>query len=642
MQELPTLYQQQISKTKYARWREDLGRRETWSETVDRFMEFVQKHLTEKFTPLLADEYTELREAIFNCEVSPSMRAMMTAGVALERDNVAAYNCAFLDINRVKAFSEVLYILCCGTGVGYSVERQHINKLPDVPDEFYPSPTTIVVPDSKIGWATSFQELLSLLYAGKVPQIDYSKVRPAGSPLKTFGGRASGPGPLKELFEYTIGVFRNAAGRKLTSVEVHGIICKIGDIVVVGGVRRSALISLFNPSDERMLNAKTGEFPGHFHLVNNSAAWTEKPEVTRFMDKWKTLIDSKSGEPGIFNREAAIRKCESIGRDGTKVSGTNPCGEIILRDRQFCNLTEVTVRAYDDYSSLRRKVELATILGTIQSTFTDFRYLSKKWKENCEEERLLGVSFTGIMDNEFLSGRDPYADWEVGGGTGANLPVVLGLLRLDARQTNEFWAERLGINPAAAITCGKPSGNNGERLQTASGIHARFAKYYIRRNRMNKTDPVAQLLYMMGVPCEDEIFHPDTTWVFSWPQKAPEGAVTRRDRTAVQQLEHWLTFVQHWCDHNQSVTINVKEEEWLDVAAFVYKHWDRMIGVTFLPESDHIYQQAPYEECTRDEYNALLEEIPESVDWSLLSAYESSDQTESAKTLACVSGACEI
>jgi ribonucleoside-triphosphate reductase len=631
MNELPTLYQQSITKTKYARWDDSLKRRESWVESVDRTMAFFRSHLSRKFGVYLTDEeYVELHSAIRDLDISPSMRAMMTAGPALERDHVAAYNCAFLFLNRIKAFSEILYILCCGTGVGFSVERQHIKKLPEVPDELHPSPTTIVVPDSKIGWATSFHELLSLLYAGKIPSIDYSQIRPAGAPLKTFGGRASGPGPLRELFDYTIQVFKNAKGRHLTSEEVHGIVCKIGDIVVVGGVRRSALISLFNPSDERMLNAKSGNFPPHFHLANNSAAWTEKPDASRFLHKWSALVDSRSGEPGIFNREAARIKCESIGRDAEHEFGTNPCGEIILRDRQFCNLTEVTVRQEDTLETLKRKVRLATILGTIQSTFTDFRYLSKKWKENCDEERLLGVSFTGIMDNAMMSGRSV---------RGSSLAYVLDQLRRVARETNAEWADRLNIPHSAAIGCGKPAGNNSQRLDTASGIHPRYAPYYVRRTRMNKTDPVAQLLAWMGVPHEDEIYHPDTTWVFSWPIKAPEDATF--NTTAIELMDLVNIYNKFWCDHNQSVTISVKDDEWMDVGAWVYRNFNDVVGMTFLPTDDNIYQQAPYEECTQGEFEALVAEMPESIDWSLLSDFEHTDQTEGAKELACVSGACE-
>lgn len=633
MNELPTLYQQSITKTKYSRWRDDLGRRETWNETVERFMTFIDGHLRRNTnSELTSDEYNELFEAIRDLDDSPSMRAMMTAGLALEKDNVAAYNCSFLNMNRIKAFSEILYILCCGTGVGYSVERQYVKELPEVPDELHPTPTTIVVPDSKIGWATSFHELLSLLYAGKLPHIDYSNVRPAGSILKTFGGRASGPGPLRELFDYTVSTFKKARGRTLTSIEVHGIVCKIGDIVVVGGVRRSALISLFNPSDERMLNAKSGDFPDHFQLANNSAAWTERPDADRFLHKWSALVASKSGEPGIFNRAAAKRKCESIGRDPNHGFGTNPCGEIILRDMQFCNLTEVTVREDDTLESLRTKVRIATILGTIQSTFTDFRYIDKKWKENCEEERLLGVSFTGIMDNAVMSGRSCKQ---------SSLEYVLAQLRLEARRTNDEWADRLGVARSKAICTGKPSGNNSQRLDTASGIHDRFAPIYIRRTRMNKTDPVAQLLAFMGVPHEDEIYHPDTTWVFSWPIKAPEDAAF--NSTAIEKMNLVATYNKFWCDHNQSVTINVKDDEWMEVGAWVHRNFDDVVGMTFLPSDDNIYQQAPYEECDEAIYEALLEEMPDSIDWSLLSEFEHSDNTEGARELACsAAGGCEV
>jgi ribonucleoside-triphosphate reductase len=633
MNELPTLYQQAITKTKYARWDYDLERRETWAETVDRFINYVDDHLARNTGYTVPNEtLVELREAIFVGDVSPSMRAMMTAGPALERDHVAAYNCSFLAMNRVRAFPEILYILCCGTGVGFSVEQEYVDKLPNVPAEFYPSPTTIVVEDSKIGWATAFHELLAMLFIGKIPQIDDSRVRPAGAPLKTFGGRASGPEPLKGLFDYTVKVITGAAGRQLTSKEVHGIVCKTGDIVVVGGVRRSALISLFTPEDDEMLNAKSGDFPGHFHLANNSAAWTAKPSAATFSRKWSTLIESNSGEPGIFNRQAAQRKCESVGRDFDHLFGTNPCGEIILRDRQFCNLTEVTVRQEDTLDTLRRKVRLATILGTIQSTFTNFRFISEKFKENCEEERLLGVSFTGIMDNSMMSGRSVKQ---------SSLEYALSQLRQVAWDTNAEWANRFGINRAAAICCGKPSGNNSQRLNTASGIHDRYSWLYIRRMRMSKNDPVAQLLAHLGVPHEDEILHPDTTWVFSWPIKAPEDAVF--NSTAIEKLNLVNTYNKFWCDHNQSVTINVKDDEWMEVGAWVHNNFNNVVGMTFLPHDGHTYQQAPYEACDQETYDALLADIPEFVDWDILSYFESNDQTDGAKELACVSPTgCEV
>lgn len=633
---LPTLYQQQIHQSKYARWNPEKGRRETWPETVDRYMEFVQEHLTTNYKPLSTDDYLELRTAILNTEILPSMRALMTAGRALERDNVAGYNCAFLFINRPHAFDEALYILCCGTGVGYSVERQEVKKLPTVPDKLYPTPSTIIVQDSKIGWATAYRELISMLYAGKLPQWDISNVRPAGAPLKTFGGRASGPGPLVDLFKYTVQVFKEAEGRKLNSEECHGLMCKVGDIVVVGGVRRSALICLSNLSDDRMRNAKSGQWyeqNPHYQLANISVAYTEKPEAERFIEEWSALIRSKSGERGIFNREAATKKVESIGRESTHEFGTNPCGEIILRDRQFCNLSEVVARESDSHDDLVRKVRLASILGTIQSTFTDFRYLSKEWKENCEEERLLGVSITGIQDNEILNASqgDSYTR------------NVLKAMRTKARGTNDEYALTWRINRSAAITCVKPSGNGSQLVNSASGIHDRYAEFYVRRNRGNKSDPVANVLHDSGIPVEDDIFNPATTWVFSYPQKAPEGAQLRTQRSALDQLEHWLIVSEEWCDHNPSITVNVKDHEWLEVGAFVYKHFDRMLGVTFLPESGHTYQQAPYEEITKDEYDKLVAEMPESINWELLQAYEQDDQTEGAKELACTAGgSCEI
>lgn len=632
--ELPTLFQQSITKTKYSRWREDLGRRESWLETDGRFMDCIKAHLEQKYPhgALTSDEYSTLFDAIGDLDVSPSMRAMMTAGPALERDHVAAYNCSFVAMDRIQAFPEILYILCCGTGVGFSVERHNTRKLPVVPN-IRVSDRVIVVPDSKEGWAESFGELLRSLWAGELPVIDYSQVRPAGAPLKTFGGRASGPGPLRDLFEYTTRLFLAAQGRKLTSVDVHGIVCKIGDIVVVGGVRRSALISLFDQTDEEMLNLKSGKWwedNPHYALANNSVAWTRDPDPEEFWAKWQALIDSNSGEPGIFNRRAARRKLRKIGRDARHRFGTNPCGEIVLRDRQFCNLTEVTVRSGDGYETLRQKVRLATILGVIQSTFTDFRFLSDEWKANCEEERLLGVSFTGVMDNALMSGR-----------LGTDLLVqTLDALRREAREVANEWADRLGINRPAAIGCGKPSGNNSQRLDTASGIHERHAPLYIRRMRMNKSDPVAQLLAFMGVPHEDEILHPDTTWVFSWPIKAPEESVF--GLSAVEMCEIVHIYNQHWCDHNQSVTITVKQEEWEEGGGWVYDHFDDVIGMTFLPHDGHTYQQAPYEATDQAGFDALLAEIPESVDWSFLSEFESTDRTEGTKELACVSGVCEI
>ncbi len=634
MTELPTLYQQVITKTKYARWQEEERRRENWNESTNRLVDFYTEHLQERGTPLPLPIRDQLHEGILNLKVSPSMRAMMTAGPALARDHVAAYNCAFLFVNRLRAFSEILYILCCGTGVGFSVERDEVAKLPRVPKEFYDSLTTIVVPDSKIGWATAFHELISLLYAGKLPQIDLSLVRPAGMPLKTFGGRASGPEPLRQLFEHTIKVFKSAAGRKLTSEDCHSIVCMTGDIVVVGGVRRSALISLSDLWDWDMRAAKSGEWwvdHPHYRLANNSAVYEKKPTREIFDQEWQNLKESGSGERGIFNREAARKRSERIGRESRRF-GVNPCGEILLRDREFCNLTEVTVRAEDSLADLKEKVELATVLGMIQSTFTDFRYLSEEWKKNCEEERLLGVSTTGDMDHPVLSGRE---GWD-------KMDSWLEAMRERVNATAREWATILNVNVPAASTTGKPAGNNSQRLNTASGAHARYAPFYERRLRMSKNDPVANLLYMQGIPCEDDIFAPSTTWVFTFPVAAPEGAVTRHDITALYQLEHWLHKMESWCDHNQSITINVRPHEWDEVADFVYENFDSMCGVSFLPDEDHVYQQAPYTEISEERYQELVAEMPEEIDWDLLSAYEQSDKTEGHKELACVAGSCEL
>jgi ribonucleoside-triphosphate reductase len=635
MQDLPTVYQQQIHKSKYARWIDDLNRREHWRETVTRYMDAMRAQAEKLGSPLSKTEAKELTEGIQRLEVMGSMRATMTAGPALERDNVAGYNCSYLAINRVQAFDEAMYILMCGTGVGFSVERQYVNALPEVP-ELHQSDNTIVVRDSKIGWSKALRALMSSLYNGDIPKWDVSKVRPSGARLKTFGGRASGPGPLEDLFHYVIETFENAEGRKLTSIECHGIMCKIGDIVVVGGVRRSALISLSNPSDDRMRDAKSGQWwTAHpeYALANNSACWTEKPSTEKFIDEWAALIRSKSGERGIVNRSGLKAQVARNGRrDPDYDFGTNPCSEIILRDREFCNLSEVVARREDTWEDLERKVTLATTLGALQSTFTDFRYLSPQWKKNCEEERLLGVSITGIMDHPTLSGRDGIT----------RLKALLNSLKQRAIETAKKWAKKLGINLAVAITCVKPSGTVSQLVNSASGIHARYADFYIRTNRLSKNDPVAQLLYMQGVPCEDEALHPDSTWVFSYPIKSPDGSVTRHDMNAIEQLELWLVYADEWCEHKPSITVYVRDDEWMEVGAFVYKHFERMSGVSFLPVSDHTYQQAPYQEIDEDEYNRLVAEMPTEIDWSLLEHLETEDQTEGTKELACVAGACEI
>lgn len=637
---LPTLYQSQIHKTRYSRWIEEENRRENWDETVDRYLDAMEKQVIDIRGEGIS-ELLEIREAILSLEVMPSMRALMTAGKALERDNVAGYNCAYLAVNRPQAFDEALYILCCGTGVGFSVERQYTNSLPEVPEPLYPSDTTIVVRDSKIGWASALRQLIHLLYSGVIPRWDVSKIRPAGSRLKTFGGRASGPGPLEDLFRYVVTTFEGAQGRKLSSLECHGIMCKVGDVVVVGGVRRSALISLSNPSDDRMRDAKAGKWwdlHPEYALANNSAAWTEKPSMERFIDEWISLIKSKSGERGIINRAGLKAIAARNGRrDAEHEFGTNPCSEIILRDRQFCNLSEVVVRHKDNLQDLARKVRLATILGTIQATFTDFRYLSAQWKRNCEEERLLGVSLTGIMDHPFLSGgTDELGMFDY------SLEEILQDLRQVAVDTNLEWSGMLGINPAAAITCVKPSGTVSQLVDASSGIHARWSDYYVRTNRASKNDPVAQFLYIQGIPAEDELLHPDTTWVFSYPIKAPETSVTRHDITSLDQLNLWLTYQEHWCEHKPSITVYVRDHEWLEVGAFVYKHFDKMSGVSFLPHTEHTYKQPPYQDIDRERYEQLMAEMPESLDWSLLSDYEAEDSTEGVKELACVGVSCEI
>lgn len=647
---LPSIYQQQIHKSKYARWRDDLNRRETWPETVDRYVGFLDTHLKKDYGYTLDETVlTDLREGILGLDIMGSMRAVMTAGPALERDNVAGYNCSYLAINRPQAWDEAMYILMCGAGVGFSVERQYVNQLPEVPT-LYESDSVIVVRDSKIGWSQALRQLVTFLYNGTIPKWDMSKVRPSGARLKTFGGRASGPGPLEDLFRYIVATFRGAQGRKLNSLECHGIMCKVGDIVVVGGVRRSALISLSNPSDDRMRDAKSGQwFDEHpeYGLANNSAAWTEKPSAERFIEEWAALIKSKSGERGIINRAGLKAVVARNGRrDASYDFGTNPCSEIILRDRQFCNLSEVVVRAEDNLDTLAAKVRLATILGTIQSTFTNFRYLSKAWQKNCEEERLLGVSLTGIMDNAVMAGIVGKLPTEWWGGVeflpSDDLDGVLGYLRQVAIDTNAEWAEKLGINPAAAITCVKPSGTVSQLVDSASGIHARYSEYYVRTNRGSKNDPVAQFLAASGVPVEDELAHPDTTCVFSYPIKAPEGAITRDDMTAIEQLELWLTYAKHWCEHKPSITVYVRESEWLAVGAFVYEHFDQMSGVSFLPHSDHSYQQAPYQEIDKATYDALVAQMPDKLHWENLEIFETDDTTTGTQELACVAGACEI
>jgi len=626
---LPTDYQSFIHTSRYARWLDEAGRRENWGETVQRYIDNIVQPNSEVPTDIVH----EIAQAIFGLEVMPSMRALMTAGPAFARDNVAGYNCSYLPADDPKSFDEAMFILLCGTGVGFSVERQFISKLPEVP-ELFDSETTVVVKDSKEGWAKAFRQVLALLWSGEIPKWDTSRVRPSGARLKTFGGRASGPAPLINLFNFAVGTFKEAQGRKLSSVECHDLMCKIGEVVVVGGVRRSAMISLSNLSDDRMRHAKSGawwENNGQRALANNSVSYTEKPDSTSFLREWTSLVESGSGERGIFNREAARKQAEKFGRrDGGYEFGTNPCSEIILRPYQFCNLTEVVVRATDDIDSLERKVRLATILGTLQSTYTKFPYLRKVWQKNTEEERLLGVSLTGIMDNPLMTVKN------------AGLEKTLEHLREVAVSVNAEWSARLGIPASAAITCVKPSGTVSQLVDSASGIHARHSPYYIRTVRGDVKDPLTQFMMDQNVPSEPCVMKPDTTVVFSFPVKAPANAVVTHDMSAVEQLETWLVYQRHWCEHKPSVTINVRKDEWVEVGAFVYKHFDEMSGVSFLPYSEHTYQQAPYQEVDKAVYEERKSTMPASIDWSKLSSYEVEDNTAGSQTLACSGDSCEI
>ena len=632
---LPTKYQEFIHLSRYSRWLPKEGRRETWRETVTRYFDFFQEHLKQSCKYSLDKSLREeLEDAVIHLKIMPSMRCLMTAGEALKRENIAGYNCSYVAVDRPQAFDEILYVLMNGTGVGFSVERQFVSNLPTVADEFHPSDTTIVVQDSKMGWAKAFKELVAMLYHGQIPKWDLSKVRPAGAPLKTFGGRASGPEPLRRLFEFTKEIFQNAHGRKLSSIECHDIVCKTAEIVVVGGVRRSALISLSNLSDDRMRVAKSGQWwidNGQRALANNSACYTEKPDIGIFMDEWKALYDSKSGERGIFNRESAKKIAEkNERRDVGHDFGTNPCSEIILRSREFCNLSEVVVRPEDTEHTLLNKVRLATILGTFQSTLTNFKYVSKDWKKNCIEERLLGVSLTGIMDNKWTAGKLP------------GLDVLLKNLKQMSVDTNKEWSNKLKINQSAAITCVKPSGTVSQLVDSASGIHARHNPYYIRTVRGDKKDQLTKMMVEQGFPAEDDVMKPNDTTVFSFPIKCSPDAVFRQDLSAIEQLELWKTYQVHWCEHKPSVTISVKEEEWIDVGAWVYKNFDLMSGVSFLPYSEHTYKQAPYQDCTLIEYSELVKKMPTEVNWSKLSDYEKTDMTIGSQELACSAGSCEI
>jgi len=621
-------YQQFIHKSRYARWMPDESRRETWSETVNRYVSFWRAR-----GQISVKEEKKLYDAIHNLEVMPSMRCMMTAGVALDKDNVAGFNCSYLHIDSPRSFDELMYVLMCGTGVGFSVERNFINKLPEIAESFHKTDSLIVVSDSKIGWASAFRELIAMLYAGKIPQWDVSRVRGSGERLKTFGGRASGPEPLIDLFNFCIEVFQKAKGRKLTSIECHDIVCKIADIVVVGGVRRSALISLSNLSDQRMAKAKSGDWwrnEGQRALANNSVAYTEKPDFQSFLSEMQTMYESKAGERGIFSRVAAQKIAARNGRrDAEQDFGTNPCSEIILRSNQFCNLSEVVVRADDTLSTLKAKVEVAAMIGTLQATLTDFRYLRNLWKRNTEEEALLGLSMTGIMDHPVIgSATDKTEQW-------------LEELKDVAIKTNKKWAEKLGINQSVAITCVKPSGTVSQLVDSASGIHPRFSKHYIRRVRSDKKDPLAVFMEQAGFPVEQDVMSPSSS-VFSFPVKAPKSSTTVKQVGAMQQLALWKAYQNHWCEHKPSITVYYTDDEFLQVAQWIWDNFDICSGISLLPVSDHVYQQAPYEDISAEDYDKLLAEMPKGVDWNDLVNFEQEDNTTGSQELACVGGACEI
>jgi ribonucleoside-diphosphate reductase alpha chain len=621
-------YQQFIHKSRYARWLPEHNRRETWEETVYRYIQFWRDR--EQIT---VKEGQKLYDAIHSQAVMPSMRCMMTAGVALEKDNVAGFNCSYLHIDSPRSFDELMYVLMCGTGVGFSVERNFINKLPEIAESFHKTDSLIVVSDSKIGWASAFRELIAMLYAGKIPQWDVSRVRGSGERLKTFGGRASGPEPLVDLFNFCIEVFQKAKGRKLTSIECHDVVCKIADIVVVGGVRRSALISLSNLSDPRMAKAKSGDWwrnEGHRRLANNSVAYTEKPDFESFLSEMQNMYESKAGERGIFSRIAAQKVASKNGRrDAEQDFGTNPCSEIILRSNQFCNLSEVVVRSDDTLKTLKVKVETAAIIGTLQATLTDFRYLRNVWKRNTEEEALLGLSMTGIMDHPVIGKTsDKTAEW-------------LEELKNVAVKTNKKWAEKLGINQSVAITCVKPSGTVSQLVDSASGIHPRFSKHYIRRVRSDKKDPLAVFMEQAGFPVEQDVMSPSSS-VFSFPVKAPKSSTTVSEVGAMEQLKLWKTYQNYWCEHKPSITVYYTDDEFLEVAQWIWENFDLCSGISLLPVSDHVYQQAPYEDISKEKYQELIQQMPMNVDWNDLEQFEKEDNTTGSQELACTGGACEI
>ena len=634
---LPSAYQEFIALSRYARYIESENRRETWGETVDRYFGFMTNHLGKNhgYTPK-PELLKEIRDAVYNLDIMPSMRSVMTAGAALERDNVAGYNCSFVPVDSPRSFDETMYILMCGTGVGFSVEYKYINKLPAVPEKLEKTTTTIVVEDSKQGWAKAYKELLAMLWAGQIPVIDVSKLRPAGARLKTMGGRSSGPQPLVNLFDFTIGKFKNATGRQLKPIECHDIMCKIGEIVVVGGVRRSAMISLSNINDIEMAQAKTGnwwENNSQRALSNNSVAYSRKPEMEQFIAEWKNLYDSKSGERGIYNVAAAQKQASRWGRRDPEIHyGTNPCSEIILRPYQFCNLSEVVIREHDTKETIANKVRLATILGTWQSTLTDFKYLRKIWKDNTEEERLLGVSLTGQFGHKFMSGKENLKELE----------SFLERLRDYAREINKEEAGLINIPASAAITCVKPSGTVSQLVGVSSGMHPWHSEYYVRTVRADNKDPLTELMKAYEVPNEPDFMKPDSTTVFSFPVKAPEGAIIRNDLTAIDHLNIWLVYQRAWCEHKPSITVSVRDEEWMAVGAWVYEHFDEVSGISFLPYSDHTYKQAPYQECSEVDYLELLAKMPSAINWSDLAFYEKEDMTSGSQTFACSADNCEI
>lgn len=629
------VYQQFIHLSRYARWRDDLGRRESWSETVERYVDYMAEKVSRDTDFEVTDVLKEdLRESILNRDVLPSMRALMTAGPALERENIAGYNCSYLAVDHPRSFDEALYILMNGTGVGYSVEQQDVTQLPSIPMRNDEDIVMFTVPDSKRGWAEALKHVLDCLYEGRMPAWDLSQIREAGARLKTFGGRASGPEPLNDLLRFVMRVFYFAQGRKLTPLEAHEIMCKIGEVVVVGGVRRSALICLTDLDDLEMRDAKNGKFwetKPHLSLANISAVYDKKPSRYDFDKEFDALVASGSGERGIFSRYGAKAAAKEINRKAGPLKGTNPCGEIVLRNNQFCNLSTVVVRPEDTLEELKEKVVRAAYLGTFQATLTNFDYLRPIWKENTEEERLLGVSLSGLFGHPVLSGRkgmEMLEEW-------------LFEMRMAAKFANIYLSGLLGINPAAAVTCIKPEGTTSQLVGVSSGSHPWFAEQYIRNVRGDVKDPLSQFLSAVGIPSETDIIS-DQNLVFSFPIAAPEGALTREDLTAVEHLELWAAYREHWTDHNPSVTINVRDNEWDEVREWVWENFDKITGVSFLPYDDHVYEQAPYVPVSDKEFEDLQAKMPEHIDWSELSFFEATDETNGSQELSCMSGACDI